>query len=60
MASTRDSKRELEELIKSNQRESVLTAVKTAPDFIETMSNSFGENLGRIKDMDERWQKGKL
>jgi hypothetical protein len=54
------SKRGLEELIKSNQRESALSAIKTAPDFIEIMNNSFEENLKRIKEMDERWQKRKL
>lgn len=59
MASIMDSKRGLEELIKSNQRESALSAIKTAPDFIEIMNNSFDENLKRIKDMDERWQKRK-
>ena len=59
MGAIRDSKRELEESIKSKQRESAMSAIKVAPGFIERMNNSFDENLNRIKDMDERWQKRK-
>lgn len=59
MKSVRYSNRELEELIKSNQRESAISAIKASPDFLEKMNNSFDENLGRIKDMDEKWKKRK-
>jgi hypothetical protein len=59
MASIRDLNRELEESIKSNQRESIYEAIKTAPGFIQIMNNYFDENLGRIKNLDEKWQKRK-
>lgn len=49
--------RELEESIKTNQRELAISAIKAAPDFIEIMNNSFDENLIRIKDLDENRQK---
>lgn len=49
----------MEELIESNQRESAISAINAAPDFVEKMNNSFDENLGRIKEMDEKWQKRK-
>jgi len=37
--------RELDESIRSNQRESALSALKAAPDFIERMNHSFDENF---------------
>ena len=60
LTSIKDSKRKSDESIEIDQYESALLAIEAASDFIEIMNKSFDENIGRIKEMDEKWQKSKL